>query len=241
MDRIFRTFVDTLNGNPDITGLRSAMIDIAAAFGLDRFAYLFVPHHVDAGAKLISNYPDAWTQHYLAEGYQHLDPVIGGAILRSEPFKWGDSYWSQTLAGSQLQLMDEAKQFGIRCGVTIPIKDPQCRIAALTFAADQRCGSFIRCVEHHQPLFQLVAVLFHSRASLRLAPSRRISGIAMSPREFECLEWAARGKSAWDIGAILGISRRTAAFHLDNARSKLGVKTISQAVAKLVASIHFVP
>ena len=63
----------------------------------------------------------------------------------------------------------------------------------------------------------------------------------MSPREFECLEWAARGKSAWDIGAILGISRRTAAFHLDNARLKLGVKTISQAVAKLAASAHFVP
>ena len=241
MDRIFRMFVDTLNGNPDITVLRSAMIDITAAFQLDRFAYLIVPHQVDTGAKLISNYPDAWTQRYLAESYQHLDPVIGSVTHRSEPFQWGDAYWSRDLAGSQRQLMDEATQFGIRYGATIPIKDPQCRIAALTFAADQRCGSFTRCVERHQTLFQLVAVLFHSRAGLRLAPSRYISGISMSPREFECLEWAARGKSAWDLGAILGISRRTAAFHLDNARSKLGVKTISQAVAKLAASINFVP
>ena len=241
MDRTFRMFVDALNGNPDVTALRSAMIDIAAAFELDHFAYLFVPHQAETGAKLISNYPDAWTQHYLAEGYQHLDPVIGNATLRSEPFPWGDDYWSQDLACSQLQLMDEAKQFGIRCGATIPIKDPRCRTAALTFAADQRCGSFTRCVERHQTLFQLVAALFHSRASMRLAPSRCIFGIQMSPREFECLEWAARGKSAWDIGAILGISRRTAAFHLDNARSKLGVKTILQAVAKLAASTNFSP
>ncbi|MFK5073526.1 helix-turn-helix domain-containing protein, partial [Klebsiella pneumoniae] len=34
----------------------------------------------------------------------------------------------------------------------------------------------------------------------------------LSPREFECLEWSSRGKSAWEIGSILGISRRTAAF-----------------------------
>jgi DNA-binding CsgD family transcriptional regulator len=32
-----------------------------------------------------------------------------------------------------------------------------------------------------------------------------------------------RGKSAWEIGRLLNISRRTAAFHLDNAKMKFGV------------------
>ena len=63
-----------------------------------------------------------------------------------------------------------------------------------------------------------------------------IDGIALSPRELECLAWAARGKSAWDIGQILGITRRTAAFHLDNAKAKLGVRTICQAVERLATS-----
>jgi DNA-binding CsgD family transcriptional regulator len=63
-----------------------------------------------------------------------------------------------------------------------------------------------------------------------------VDGVMLSRREFESLEWAARGKSAWEIGLILNISRRTAAFHLDNAKAKLGVRTICQAVARFAVS-----
>jgi DNA-binding CsgD family transcriptional regulator len=55
----------------------------------------------------------------------------------------------------------------------------------------------------------------------------------LSPRERECIGWAAEGKSCWEIGQILNISRRTVAFHLDNAKGKLGVRTNIQAVAAL--------
>jgi DNA-binding CsgD family transcriptional regulator len=40
---------------------------------------------------------------------------------------------------------------------------------------------------------------------------------------------AARGKSAWDIGRILGISHHTAISYLNNAKAKLGVRTVVQA------------
>ncbi|TIO89593.1 MAG: helix-turn-helix transcriptional regulator, partial [Mesorhizobium sp.] len=60
--------------------------------------------------------------------------------------------------------------------------------------------------------------------------------VSLTPREYECLQWAARGKSAWDIGCILGIKRRTAAYHLENARRKLGLSTTKQAIARLAGS-----
>ncbi len=85
-------------------------------------------------------------------------------------------------------------------------------------------------------MLQLIAMYFHAHARRRLSINRVIDGIALSPRELECLEWAAQGKSAWEIGRLLNISRRTAAFHLDNAKMKFGVRTICQAVAKLAAS-----
>jgi DNA-binding CsgD family transcriptional regulator len=81
-----------------------------------------------------------------------------------------------------------------------------------------------------------MAMYFHAHARRRLSINRVIDGVASSPRELECLEWAAQGKSAWEIGRLLNISRRTAAFHLDNAKMKFGVRTIYQAVAKLAAS-----
>jgi DNA-binding CsgD family transcriptional regulator len=49
-------------------------------------------------------------------------------------------------------------------------------------------------------------------------------------RERDCLAWAAKGKSDWDIGEILNISEKTARQHIENARLKFGVKTRVQAV-----------
>jgi DNA-binding NarL/FixJ family response regulator len=56
--------------------------------------------------------------------------------------------------------------------------------------------------------------------------------IALGERERETLTWAARGKTFAEIGEILGLSRRTVEFHLDNARRKLGVPTRTQALIK---------
>ena len=238
MDRVFQTFIDSLYGNADIPALGTAMSGIAAALDLGTFAYLFARRQPNAEVKLISNYPTAWTSHYLANGYEEIDPVIDRAVRTCEPFQWGCEYWSHDLCGPQFQLLEDAAHFGIRCGFTIPIHEPLSRIAAVTFAADDCYPKFTRCVEKHQSLLHLLAILFHSRARLALAPERSVSGLLLSPREYECLEWATKGKSAWDIGCILNISRRTAAFHLDNAKSKLGVRTISQAVALLAASMQ---
>ncbi|MDX8450958.1 helix-turn-helix transcriptional regulator [Mesorhizobium sp. VK3C] len=60
-----------------------------------------------------------------------------------------------------------------------------------------------------------------------------IDGVLLTPREYECLQWAAQGKTDWEIGRILGITQRTVAFHLVNARGKLGVTTTRQAIGRL--------
>jgi DNA-binding NarL/FixJ family response regulator len=74
--------------------------------------------------------------------------------------------------------------------------------------------------------------------------SARIAGVArndiwpklvdMSNREVEVLTWAARGKTSAEIAIILGLSKRTIDFHLDNARLKLGAATRIEAAIKAV-------
>jgi DNA-binding CsgD family transcriptional regulator len=54
----------------------------------------------------------------------------------------------------------------------------------------------------------------------------------LSPRESECLKWVADGKTDFEVGKILSISPRTVRFHIRNAKTKLGVATRIQAVAK---------
>jgi len=70
----------------------------------------------------------------------------------------------------------------------------------------------------------------------------RIAGIArtkqspnypkLKDREIEVLTWAARGKTSAQIANIMGLTKRTVDFHIDNARRKLGVSTRTEAVIK---------
>jgi DNA-binding response OmpR family regulator len=58
------------------------------------------------------------------------------------------------------------------------------------------------------------------------------SDVRLSDREVETLTWAARGKTSAEIAQILGTTKRTIDFHMDNARSKLGVANRTSAVLK---------
>jgi len=56
--------------------------------------------------------------------------------------------------------------------------------------------------------------------------------VQLNDREVEALTWVARGKTSAEIAQILGLTKRTIDFHIDNARAKLGAATRTQAVIK---------
>jgi DNA-binding CsgD family transcriptional regulator len=236
MHRVFQRFIDGLTASLDAGDLKTVLTEAAAALDLSCFAYLLLPYRRGEAPRLISTYPVEWTDHYLRQRYERFDPVVVDALARPEPFEWGLDLGRKALSKPEGCLLEEAAQFGIRYGFTVPIHDSRGPIAAVTFATDERHPAFQRCIEHNERVLQLMGMYFHMHARRRLTPDRVVDGVALSPRELECLQWAARGKSAWEIGRFLNISRRTAAFHLDNAKTKFGVRTISQAVAKLAAS-----
>ncbi len=59
-------------------------------------------------------------------------------------------------------------------------------------------------------------------------------GAPLSPRQRECLVLAARGLTTEDIAVELGITQRTAQFHFDCIRSKLGAANRQEAIAKAI-------
>jgi DNA-binding CsgD family transcriptional regulator len=54
----------------------------------------------------------------------------------------------------------------------------------------------------------------------------------LTAREQECLYWASQGKTSWEMGRILGITERTANFHITNLCDKLGVRSRQAAIAQ---------
>lgn len=236
MHLVFQRFIDFLSSAEDTATFSEAMAVVATALDLSCFAYLALPSRLSKKPLVISTYPASWVAHYTRNRYERLDPVIMQALQSPEPFQWGFELAPTQLSSVQKILLDEASQVGIRFGFTVPIHDGHGPVAALTFARDQRDVPFEHCVTSNARVLQLMAMYFHAHVRRKLTHENKIGGVSLSPREFECLEWSSRGKSAWEIGNILGISRRTAAFHLDNARAKLGVRTIRQAVVRLAES-----
>lgn len=130
MLRIFRNFVQELEASQDAASLQTAMSNVASALGLQCFAYLQTPRDNRQTAGLISNYPPEWTDHYLKQHYERLDPVIARAHMREEPFEWGVGADNQRLSTEQARFFDEAAEFGIRCGLTILLRDGLGPVAA---------------------------------------------------------------------------------------------------------------
>jgi LuxR family quorum sensing-dependent transcriptional regulator len=82
-------------------------------------------------------------------------------------------------------------------------------------------------------ILQLFVAHIHGAAKRLHLPQKSGKNEAspLTAREIETLQWAKEGKSAWEIGKIMGISERTVKFHFSNIYAKLNVVNRTQAVA----------
>ncbi|BAK82671.1 response regulator transcription factor [Komagataeibacter medellinensis] len=83
-----------------------------------------------------------------------------------------------------------------------------------------------------QMAIQLAASQFHYRYCQLGLDRSQVAGTVLSPRERECLSWAAQGRDTTEIGDILAISDNTIKFHPKNVLHKLGCHNRVQAAVK---------
>jgi DNA-binding response OmpR family regulator len=82
--------------------------------------------------------------------------------------------------------------------------------------------------------FDILAAIINARLAGVARSAVWPKDVSLNSRELEMLTWAARGKTSAEIAVIVRLAKRTVDFHLDNARSKLGVTTRVEAVVKAV-------
>ncbi|MGK9244276.1 LuxR family transcriptional regulator [Inquilinus limosus] len=233
MDQIFQNFILQLPGSGR-QAVRGLLEQTIRGYGLRHFAYVSFPSGEDDMPLMLTTYPANWVERYRENRYDRIDPVIARAVGTMLPFSWTlDSLKSsrQPVTRRLKSFLDEAAEAGIRRGVTIPIHDRQGRASSLTLAEFGTEPDFQNRVDRHQHALHLVALHLHARLRQEERPEPETRP-ALTPREIDCLQWAAKGKSASDIAEIMRISRRTVVFHTENAKQKFGVATLSQAIAR---------
>ncbi|MDQ8757462.1 LuxR family transcriptional regulator [Sphingosinicella sp. LHD-64] len=202
----------------------AALLD-AAARAMD-FRFFALTHHVDLPrapqpAVRLHNYPLGWVDYFDEHRLGPCDPVHRASHLTSVGFRWTRLAAMLDLTTRDRDILHGARRAGIGDGFTVPAHVPGESAGSCSFATAD--GRPVR--EEWLPLAQLVgAIAFEGARRLwglrELGPDQRPK---LTDRQRDCLYWAARGKSDWEIARILGISHDTVIQHLKQARERYGV------------------
>ena len=211
---------------------------IAQTYELSHVAYLglHLPRSTEKEPLVCVTYPESWIAHYRAQNYVQIDPVIHESLNSLLPTDWKE-YPQQ---GKRIRnLFGEAKEFGIGSnGLTFSIRGCAGETALFSIARDASDKEWIDFKKTNLPNLQMLGFYIHQMIIKSL--NADIPHVKLSPREIECLKWAANGKTFADIGEILSLSERTVRFYLDIARHKLNCINITHAVARAII-MHIIP
>jgi DNA-binding response OmpR family regulator len=83
--------------------------------------------------------------------------------------------------------------------------------------------------------FDILTSIINARLSRVARTTLWPRTVDLTDREIESLTWAARGKTSSEIATILGLTKRTVDFHIDNARLKLNASSRMHAAVKAAA------
>jgi LuxR family transcriptional activator of conjugal transfer of Ti plasmids len=232
MTMLFQTFIDRLSGASDRETLGEALIRFADGLGLTKFAYIDFRRPRPHLPVYLTNYPTEWVYHYLNQRYEEIDPVVIRARQSIQPFVWDAATPATEADGSaeRRRLFGEAAEFGIHCGLSVPVRDGQGRMAMISLVSDRKSPAARRDIERQRDILHLASIYFHTHARRTLETAIVFDPPRLSPPEIACLQWVAHGKSPWDVGETLALPSATVLLHLKNARQKLQAGTLSQAV-----------
>lgn len=225
-----RNFVfDTISDLALLTSLSQVVGTFGAAiakygftsFGIDGLPALSETADLQV---LTESVPDGFRDLYSHERFYLIDHIGAHAKTAPRLFRFSEApFNAQNVRGGQ-RLLDVLQSFGIGKGFTVPVG----RLAHLP-ACVWMAGADPDLHDDAGRAMQLVA-LFTAAKSYAIAGSSDAGKLTLTQREREVLAWTARGKSAWEIGEILHIAKRTVDAHAQTATAKLGAANKTQAV-----------
>jgi DNA-binding CsgD family transcriptional regulator len=235
LDRLFEALAPKLDSVKHFEEGSSLLLSAATSYGLKHVAYLGIniPRIGRTTPFYSATYTSDWCKHYEHSAYVDVDPVVRLGLTGLMPIDWRAFDYSKP---EIRQMFGEATEFGLgRQGLTIPIRGRGPEVALFSVNSDLPDKEWAELKRESMRDLQLLAHYFHQMVI-------RVEGgeiphyeALLSPREKECLQWAASGKTIWETAHILNVSERAVRLYLDVARHKLECLNKTQAVAKAVA------
>ena len=180
---------------------------------------------------------------YLADGFLHLDPSLRQVAQGGLPFNYIKCLQNAPSSSSvkwQLRLL---RLNNVHHAWAFPLSSVD-SVRGMTVYMRGKGKAVEKRFEETCDELHLMCAFFMDRfiklsaesAACAPAGSETSHGpldlAQVTARETDCLAWASRGKTNWEIGEILSVSENTVRYHLKNVFRKLGAKSRSEAVAQ---------
>jgi DNA-binding CsgD family transcriptional regulator len=216
----------------DREAFREAVVRFAQQLGFDTVAAITVVDHGVGGSEFISvdNTPEAYSNAFSDSVFMRRDPVMQHLRRQSVPIVWNRQTYLDQGVG---ELWEQQAAFGYSTGIAMALHLPEGKHFVLGVDRERPLPADPHALQRLVADLQLFAVHAQEAALRLLLPTpMQPEKPSLTPRELEALRWTMEGKTAWEVGTILGISERTAVLHINNAMHKLGCVNKHAAVLK---------
>lgn len=200
--------------------LKDGLSDLAEHFGFSGYAYLHIQHkHTIA----VTNYHHDWRSAYFEKGFDKLDPVVKRAKSRKHVFAWSGEQDQSRLSREERAFFSDAANFGIRSGITIPIRTANGSMSMFTLASDKPAidlGREIDAIAAAAAVGQL-----HARISFLQTTPTAEDAARLDPKEATYLKWIAVGMTMEEIADIEGVKYNSVRVKLREVMKRFDVRS----------------
>ena len=209
---------DSILTAPSMDKLHEVLARATHDIGFDHFALSL---EIGCGAHrsssvLVHDYPASWADVYIGFNLAATDPVRRAAERSVLGFRWHSMPDLVPMTEIERTTFETGRRHGLADGFTVPRHLPGEVIGSCSFVTGLG-----------KSLPEAMLFVAELLGAMAIASARRITGRSDRPdrpkltdRQRDCVLWAARGKTDWEISRILGISHDTVIQHLKDARER---------------------
>lgn len=193
-------------------------LDYAKSLGLD---YLFIGRwgfllsHPQGTPEFFRSNMSDWAKVYFDNGYFHVDPCIHLAMRINRAFFYKEAFVDLTPA--QEKFVEHAREHGLVDGFVVPIHRRLGAPGAVTMGGKAPLNiSKIDCLR-----LEMLSHMAYGVIDELQGTDQQLDIMRLTDRERTVLTLVARGKTNWEVGAILSISEYSVRDYLKSLSKKL--------------------
>ena len=213
--------------------IHSSCTELCLHFGFDQFLYIAKYTSLCIPELTIVNGSSSNRPPSYAQGILRVNKSTSGThpqleeLLEVFPIEFKNEILSI--------VRDNSQQLMLHNYLSFPIKFNPDNSAVLILASSTS-DKTINLTKPQLSQAREFALKIHETAKNLINNTQPLQSLKLTKRENECLHWAASGKTNWEIGTILGVSKRTVIFHLQNAAKKFNTSNRYHTVAYAIAN-----